>query len=219
MSDTSAATADAPLDARERSELCDLFLAVGPDAPTLCEGWTTADLAAHLVLRERDPRAGLGIVLGGRFESMLDRLMEQRKAEGYGRLVDRIRQGPPIGPFALPVVGSALNLNEYFVHHEDVRRANGRPPRSDAELDRAAAGLLRRMAGLQLRNVKGAAVVLKTPEGEVLRPAKGTDPIVNLTGRPQELLLYLNGRRSAAEVIVSGAPEAIRILEEASLGI
>ena len=29
----------------ERQELCDLFESVGPDHPTLCEGWTAADLA------------------------------------------------------------------------------------------------------------------------------------------------------------------------------
>ena len=50
----------------ERGRLCDLLLVVGPDHPTLCEGWTTADLAAHLVIRERKPLAGPGIVAGGR---------------------------------------------------------------------------------------------------------------------------------------------------------
>ena len=32
----------------ERQQLCDLFEEVGPDQDTLCEGWTTAHLAAHL---------------------------------------------------------------------------------------------------------------------------------------------------------------------------
>ncbi len=41
-----------PLDEREREELCDLFLELGPEAATLCEGWTSTDLAAHLVLQE-----------------------------------------------------------------------------------------------------------------------------------------------------------------------
>ncbi len=43
------------IDQRERAELCDLFDELGPDAPTLCGDWTTADLAAHLVVRERNP--------------------------------------------------------------------------------------------------------------------------------------------------------------------
>ena len=44
----------------ERTALCDLFLAVGPDAPTLAGEWTTRDLAAHLVVRERRPDAAAG---------------------------------------------------------------------------------------------------------------------------------------------------------------
>ncbi len=58
--------ANADLAQLERGRLCDLFLEVGPDSPTLCEGWTTADLAAHLVIRERKPLAAPGIVAGGR---------------------------------------------------------------------------------------------------------------------------------------------------------
>ena len=74
------------LDARERRELCDLLEEVGPDAPTLCEGWTTFDLAAHLAVRERDLRAAPGILLGGRFEPMLVRLMERAKERGRKKL-------------------------------------------------------------------------------------------------------------------------------------
>ena len=45
----------------ERRALCALLDETGPDAPTLCEGWTTGDLAAHLVLRERRPDAAAGV--------------------------------------------------------------------------------------------------------------------------------------------------------------
>src|ERR1700735_4322129 len=47
---------------QERATLCDLLVELGPDAPTLCEGWTTADMAAHLVVRERRPDSGTGLV-------------------------------------------------------------------------------------------------------------------------------------------------------------
>ena len=40
---------------RERLLLADLLEAEGPEAPTLCEGWSTRDLAAHLIVRERRP--------------------------------------------------------------------------------------------------------------------------------------------------------------------
>ena len=47
----------------ERAALAAALRAAGPGAPTLCEGWTTRDLAAHLWLREHDPRVVLGLVL------------------------------------------------------------------------------------------------------------------------------------------------------------
>src|ERR1700753_1453307 len=47
----------------ERTALCDLFLELGPQAPTLCEGWTTRDLAAHLVVRDRRPDGAIGILV------------------------------------------------------------------------------------------------------------------------------------------------------------
>ena len=49
----------------------------GPDEPTLCEGWNTRDLAAHLVLRESRPDAALGVVvrpLAGRTARLQDKL-------------------------------------------------------------------------------------------------------------------------------------------------
>jgi len=49
-------------DAAERAQLCDLFDELGPQAPTLLAPWTTHDLAAHLVLRERDYLVGRGLV-------------------------------------------------------------------------------------------------------------------------------------------------------------
>src|SRR5690349_5274014 len=84
---------------RERAALCDTLERLGPDAPTLCAGWTTADLAAHLVVRERDPRSGPGIVagdaFGGRFGRYTEKLMGREKAKGYPALLARLRSGPP----------------------------------------------------------------------------------------------------------------------------
>jgi hypothetical protein len=44
-------------DAAERAQLSDLLDELGPEAPTLLAPWTARDMAAHLVLRERDPLA------------------------------------------------------------------------------------------------------------------------------------------------------------------
>ncbi|MFZ6002490.1 MAG: TIGR03085 family metal-binding protein [Actinomycetota bacterium] len=207
-----------PLDARERRELCDLFEELGPDAPTLCEGWTTLHLAAHLVVRERDPRSGPGIVLGGRFEALLDRLMARAMERGYARLVEQVRNGPPLGPFAVPGLRKVLNLNEYVVHHEDVRRANGLGPRSDRDdLQEAVWRLLRPGARLMLRKVNGATVRVTRAEGPSIVVGSGRE--VSLVGEPVELLLYLQGRRGAAAVEMSGDESAMAALRTASLGI
>jgi uncharacterized protein (TIGR03085 family) len=207
-----------PLDARERRELCDLFEELGPDAPTMCEGWATIDLAAHLVVRERDPRSGPGILLGGRFEGLLDRITAKAIERGYPTLVEQVRNGPPLGPFVVPVLRTYLNLNEYVTHHEDVRRANGLGPRTDRpELQDRLWGLLHQMARLMLRKVHGARVVLVRPGGDTI--AVGRGPEVTVTGEPLELVLHLQGRRSVAEVDISGDPAAVEALATADLGI
>ena len=117
--------ADVPLGTQERLALCDLFDELGPSVPTLIEGWTAHDLAAHLVLREHDFVAGPCLVLPGPFPRFAARRkagLAQRK--DFTWLVARIRSGPPIGFFRIGWVRALANLNEFFVHHEDVRRAN-----------------------------------------------------------------------------------------------
>src|SRR5262245_22261695 len=123
--------AEPPFDAQERHELCDLFAELGPCAPTLLEGWTTNDLAAHLVLREHDLIAAPCLVLPGSFQRVAERRrVELAESRDFAYLVTRIRAGPPIGFFRIGWVRSLPNLNEFFVHHEDVRRAHGLGPRT-----------------------------------------------------------------------------------------
>src|SRR5688500_8116871 len=114
---------------RERAELADLFDSLGPDAPTCCAGWTTAHLAAHLVVRDRRPDAlpGYGleeIGLGGPAAAWAHRLEERtRRSTPYAEVVARFREGPPAWS---PIAWSAtrgLDVAEYAIHHEDVRRA------------------------------------------------------------------------------------------------
>jgi uncharacterized protein (TIGR03085 family) len=123
--------ADVPLDTQERLELCDLLDELGPSVPTLLEGWTAHDLAAHIVLRERDLVAGPCIVLPGPFQRFAERRRARlAQSKDFTWLVTRIRSGPPIGFFRIGWVRALANLNEFFVHHEDVRRANRQGPRN-----------------------------------------------------------------------------------------
>lgn len=204
----------------EREALCDLMLQLGPDAPTLCAGWTAADLAVHLVVRERKPLAAAGILVGGPLAARLEREMARYKAaHSFEDVVATIRRGPP--PWWVPV-DPLFNLNEYFVHHEDLRRGGGdttpRPEEQIADVEEALWRLLRRGARLLARGVRGAGLDLVRPDGTVVH-AKGGTPLAVLRGRPGELVLFLTGRTSAAHVELSGPQEAVARVREASFAL
>jgi uncharacterized protein (TIGR03085 family) len=213
--------ADVPLDMLERRQLCDLFDELGPSVPTLLEGWTAHDLAAHLVLREHDPVAGPCMVLPGPFQ----RFAERRRAglaqrRDFTWLVARIRSGPPIGFFRIGWVRGLANLNEYFVHQEDVRRANGQGPRSlTPAMDAALWRNVRRGGRYLSRRLHGCGLEVEwagTNERVTVRPGS---PAARLSGPPGELLLYVFGRQAAAQVEVSGPPEAVAVVRRTHFGM
>lgn len=200
---------------RERTGLCDRFEELGPDAPTLCEGWVTYDLAAHLYTRERRPHAALGLVIPP-LADFTERVQARVKRIDYETVVERLRTGPPLP--AVPF-DDMVNLHEYFVHHEDVRRAQpGWDRRDDPGLDRALWKLLRRSARILTRRLKGIGLVLERPDGETVQVRTGT-PTATLKGGPQELVLYVFGRRGVADVVVEGTDEAVAAVERADLGV
>lgn len=206
-----------PHDARERAELCAHLDRLGPEAPTLCGDWRAADLAAHLVARERNPLSGPGLVLGGPFARVTDWAMRRESRRSFAAVVDRIRTGPPLVPWGLPVLRSVLNLNEFFVHHEDVRRANGEGPRTDRpELEDALRPIVSRMAALQLWRGR-VEVDLIDDRGRSLARRGSAPP--RIVGRPGELLLWLNGRGAVADVAFEGSEAQVSALWEADLSI
>lgn len=105
----------------ERTALCDLLDRLGPDQPTLCTGWTTNDLAAHLVLRERRPLAAPGIVLRP-LSGYTERVHRGLAGRPFPALVQTLRQPPRWSPLAFAAVDRAVNTLEMFLHHEDARR-------------------------------------------------------------------------------------------------
>ena len=192
----------------ERSALCDLFEQVGPDAPTLCEGWQTRDLAAHLVLRDRRPDAAGGIMipaLAGRTQ----RVQDSYAAKPWAELVELVRTGPPSwSPFRIPGLADLVNGAEYFIHHEDVRRGGEtwapRPadPARDAALWRTAG-----MSGRMAFRRSPVGVELRNPEGVTAPLHRGPSTVV-ISGEPGELLLTVFGR-GAAQVEFEGEDKAV----------
>jgi len=188
----------------ERRHLAALLRRVGPDAPTLCEGWSARQLAVHLVLRDGRPD-----VLAGKALPQLPVLGERaRRAEQslsgrpWGDLVQKVEHPPLYSPARLGPVDRRMNTVEFFVHHEDVRRAqpgwHQRPLLHDEEKD--LWGALALMAKVLLKD-EDDAVVLIAPGHGALRGGRGrTGTVRVLRGVPSELLLWAYGRRDQAEV-------------------
>lgn len=181
--------------AAERRELSSLLERVGPDAPTLCAGWSTRDLAAHLVIRERRPDAAPGLVLPplAGWTALVQRGAARRRWED---LVALVRDGPPSwSPLGLLDV---VNAVEFFVHHEDVRRGrDGALPRPrDAGRDDLLWRVLRSAARYGYRS-SPVGVALRRDDG-VEHAVRGGLRTVTLVGEPGELLLHAYGREVVA---------------------
>lgn len=191
---------------RERENLAELLLDAGPEAPTLCDGWTTSDLAAHLYLRERKPHLAGGYFLSP-LASVTEQAQQKIKRRPYRDVVQEWAAGPPA--FLKPL-DKKLNLAEHFIHHEDVRRGGGEvAPRAfscavESELMKAA-----KMMGLLALGSTDAPVVLTPPNHPpvALGGKRGVtdqgDRVVRVSGEPGELLLWVSGR-DAVEVEIAG---------------
>jgi uncharacterized protein (TIGR03085 family) len=203
----------------ERAALCDLFIKLGPDVPTLCAGWAARDLAAHLVLRERRPDAALGIMLKP-FAGHTGKVQSALALLPFDELVARVRHPPAWSPLAsIGPIDRAANTMEFFIHHEDLRRAQ--PVWSPRELPRDLGSALwaraRGTARLALRRFASPVAVAAPGYGEAVI---GTgEPPVRLIGDPGELVLFLTGRQSAARVEVTGPQELTDRLRTARLGL
>jgi uncharacterized protein (TIGR03085 family) len=205
--------------AAERAALADALTAAGPDAPTLCAGWTTHDLVAHLVAREHRPDTGPGILLPP-FAGWTERVRRRYAGRPYDDLVERFRSGPSgLSWTRLPKVDALVNLTEHFVHCEDVRR--GAPGWEPRQLPEARQDVL--WKALEMR---GKLLFRKSPVGVALAGPGGRtatlidrEPRVVLRGEPAELLLFAFGRTGAVRVELEGTDDAIAKLRATPLGV
>ncbi|MHA7238859.1 TIGR03085 family metal-binding protein [Arthrobacter sp. TMS1-12-1] len=206
-----------------REVLAETLLAAGPDAPTLCEGWQTRDLAAHLYLREHRPALGLGMVVR-KLSSATERAtrdLAERAASpaAYEALVRRFLAGPPaLSPLRISAIDRSVNLIEFFVHTEDVRRATTRwaPRALDEDYANALWEELVKRAAFLYRGVD-LGIVLVRPEG-ARHVARRAPVSVAIVGDPGELLMHAHGRGQAL-VTFEGQPDAVALLQSADVGI
>lgn len=198
-----------------RRELCDMLSGLTLEqwtAETLCAGWDAADVAAHLIVREREPWTGPGLVLGGPFADLTDRRRNAWKARGREALLGALCAGPP-WPFTVGPL-EATQVVEDWIHEQDVRRGGAglATPPPDPELSRALWGAAKRFAARTL--VVDGDLVIELTDGErrhrlqsrrrlSIATTTAAAPDVTVTGPVPELLLYAVGR-DGAEVEVTG---------------
>ena len=188
----------------QRHKLVHLLREVGPDAPTLCEGWTTLDLIIHLVIRENYPLAAAGMT-------------QQLKATvPYTELVDRWERGSRLWPVAK--ADRWLNAVEHFVHYEDVFRAQPGKADQPQHVERADEQVLLRglksMSKMLLRSSTVPVVV--QPDGwprVVVHDKRGVahngSGVATVSGPVGEIVLWLFGR-DVAQVTVDDLSAGIR---------
>lgn len=210
-----APTSERLLQRQGREALCTSLERVGPDAPTLCEGWRAIDLASHLVVRERDPWTA-PVILCGRLSGTVHRLTAKEQLRGFERVVGRLRGGPPWLFRSTPLT-VRLNTVEDWIHHQDVVRANDIEPEPPgaAMADVLWHGIRSTgtVASLRLDDVGVDAVAT---DGRRVTVKKGRQ-VVEVIGEPGEIVLYLTGRTSVARVELSGAPDAVERLRGSRL--
>ncbi len=221
----------------ERAALADLLAALGPDQPTLCDGWTTTDLLVHLLVRERRPDAVLGMFLPP-LAGRLAKVSDGYRRRPFEELIDLLRAGPPgYSPLGWGKVDDKANSMEMFIHHEDARR--GQPDWQPRELDETDREQLVPMltSMLVLRGLRKCGVPvtarLTDEPGQhdrplVLVPAKrtaGDDDTpgaaaggVVLRGTAADILLWLSGR-SAVSVELDGDPASVAAVQAGERGV
>lgn len=202
---------------RERALLADLLLSGGPDAPTLCTGWTARDLAAHIVVRERRPDSALGLLIKP-LAGFGEKVRLARAALPWEELVAQLRTPPVWSPVSNPLVDPLANTMEMFIHHEDLRRgADGWEPRPlEKDLEAALWGNVKLISRAALRRLGITAEI----EATGFPPVRGSaEPQVRVTGDAGELAIFFFGRQRAARVTVEGPAEIAGRLHNARLGI
>ncbi|MDT4921129.1 MAG: hypothetical protein QOI15_2031 [Pseudonocardiales bacterium] len=217
----------------ERRALAETLRQAGPDAPTLSGKWTAAQLAAHLVLRERAATELLGRLPNERLQRIAERAIDRLVArEPYEQIVQAVEDGPswrdarlPVPTalvWAVPAVRERANLLEYLVHHEDVRRAapEWAPRELPADFRAAVYERLPMSIRLTMRRVPVGVALVSPGHREVLTPrAKRHGAQVTVTGEPVELVLFAFGRRTVADVELAGDPADIATVRKAPVGL
>jgi uncharacterized protein (TIGR03085 family) len=195
--------------AAERRELAATLRATDPSSMTVCDPWTAADIAAHLVLRGSSARYGVDLQRG-KVEANLRDQRTLIDAEGYEGVIGRLERDPRFAPTRFAGVDDTMNLIEYVTHHEDVRRiGEGWAPRLlPADRQHAVWSRLRGMTRTIAR--KAVTGVRLVPTDGWASPIVGAEPTVTVHGDVVELMLVALGRARVARIDLEGDAGAVQ---------
>lgn len=173
----------------------------------------------HLVVRERDPVGAPGILVKP-LSFLTDLATRRLDRKEFADLVDKVRDPAIWTPATLPVLDKALNTLEFFVHHEDIRRAQ--PDWEPRELTAGEQKQLWKAIGYAGRGLVRPAdvpVTIRWDENGLETTLRGGDDGVVVTGDPGELVLFLFGRDQTVGLAFDGPATSVSKLRKASLGI
>ena len=194
----------------ERQGLVETLKALGPDAPTLCEGWLTKHLLAYLIMRETEPVNASGILLKGRQKQTQNRLEEL--STHFESNLSKLKSGPPLWN-PMRYLDKWVNALEMLIHHEDVLRAQPNwQRRKFTDSETKELDFLLKIAPRFL--VRGAKVLPTLVVGDL--PTTGR---IILRGDQVDLLLFLAGRQSASTVSIEGDESDVADFMKSSFGI
>jgi uncharacterized protein (TIGR03086 family) len=176
MNDTSTsyAAADAPLTA-----VLDALPAGAWSRPSPCEGWTAADVVAHLVETQRDFLGQRGVDLGAAPDVAADPAAAWRDhaKRVHEALTDDVVATHYEGFFGPSTIGETFDqfyVWDMVVHRWDVARAAGLDsPLTDQELDRTERGI----------ESFGPALYMEGICKDGVEPADGADRTTRLLAR------------------------------------
>jgi uncharacterized protein (TIGR03085 family) len=113
-----------------------------------------------------------------------------------------------------------MNTGEYFIHTEDVRRPNGLPARQmPEEFERAIWARVSRQARLSFRRADVAVHLHPTVGSPVVVGDRNATEVVEVHGRPSELLLLAYNRTADAVLEFRGDDAAVEKLRGTKFGI
>lgn len=182
---------------RERTELAELLATLTPDewhAPSLCEGWRVRDVVAHMISYDELGVPGvLRRFARGRFRpGAVNEVGVAEYSYEPERLLALLNQHlTPRGLTALG--GGRIGLVDGLIHHQDIRRALGRP--RQVPVEHLAAALPVAVGAPPLRakqRIRGLRLVADDVD---FSTGKGDE----VRGPGEPLLMAIAGRRGVVD--------------------